>query len=542
MSAWYARLRLPFQDEGSTLALAARILRGEVFYRDLDAYVLPGAAYLLAAAMRVLGDDLAVARALAGVVFCGTLLALYAVALRVVDRNGAALFALSLLGMKFLAWPMWTSYFYGDVALCLAFASMALMLHAWREHEVRVPGVAAAGLAAGLSLLCKQNVGIYLALAGGALLIAPGWLTGRAFGPRAPWREAGFFAAGVALPVGAALAAFAASGVFAAMLESAILRPFTTYLTTSAVPYLPMLAWWDLGSVRGVGAATYLPLELWEMLMLAWPFAGGAGALWWTLAEILSRALYASAPLAVVAAVALRLRRRSGSSPLESRLLALAVLALAVFLSAFPRADVLHVLPVLPPMLLVLYALWRRATRARATQLEAVAVAVLLALCAAGAASSAGRRTQRVTLERAEVWVRPANAWNETLVDAVVREIPPGAPFFVYGQEAWLYHLSGRFPPWPFVQLYPGMAGGDGGRALRERLKRDPPRIVVRGMPGLPGLPPLPSYTREVHAFLRERYEVDEDFFRDAPGGAPPPRVVQVLRLRGNGTTPPAPP
>ena len=51
LSSFYAERNLPFQDEGATLTAAARILRGEVFYRDIDAYPFPGAAYLAAGAM-----------------------------------------------------------------------------------------------------------------------------------------------------------------------------------------------------------------------------------------------------------------------------------------------------------------------------------------------------------------------------------------------------------------------------------------------------------------------------------------------------------
>ncbi|HEM45461.1 MAG TPA: hypothetical protein ENO23_00280, partial [Alphaproteobacteria bacterium] len=51
LSYLYADRDLPFADEGATLTAAARILRGDVFYRDIDAYPFPGAAYLLAGAM-----------------------------------------------------------------------------------------------------------------------------------------------------------------------------------------------------------------------------------------------------------------------------------------------------------------------------------------------------------------------------------------------------------------------------------------------------------------------------------------------------------
>ena len=47
---WFANRGLPNPDEGAVLTAAARILRGDVFYRELDAYWMPGSAYALAGA------------------------------------------------------------------------------------------------------------------------------------------------------------------------------------------------------------------------------------------------------------------------------------------------------------------------------------------------------------------------------------------------------------------------------------------------------------------------------------------------------------
>ena len=41
LSIWYAGFRLGGNDEGALLTAAGRILRGGVFYRDIDAYPFP---------------------------------------------------------------------------------------------------------------------------------------------------------------------------------------------------------------------------------------------------------------------------------------------------------------------------------------------------------------------------------------------------------------------------------------------------------------------------------------------------------------------
>ena len=120
VSLWFANRELPTPDEGGVLTNAARILRGAVFYRDLDGYPFPGAPYLLALWMRLFGEHLSVARGLAALLYCGMLASLYFASLRVLDRPRAALFGLSLLSLKLLGWPAFTSYLYSDVSFTFA--------------------------------------------------------------------------------------------------------------------------------------------------------------------------------------------------------------------------------------------------------------------------------------------------------------------------------------------------------------------------------------------------------------------------------------
>ena len=87
LSVYFAGFQLPGADEGALLTNAMKLLRGGVFYRDVDAYPFPLAAYLAASAFSVFGEHLSVSRALAGLLFCATVLALYATALRLVDRR-----------------------------------------------------------------------------------------------------------------------------------------------------------------------------------------------------------------------------------------------------------------------------------------------------------------------------------------------------------------------------------------------------------------------------------------------------------------------
>ena len=65
------------------------------------------------------------------------------------------------------------------------------------------------------------------------------------------------------------------------------------------------------------------------------------------------------------------------------------------------------------------------------------------------------------------VLVAAGDAWHESVIDYLHESAAPDEEILVYGHEAHYYFLAGRYSSWPFVQLYPGQAGGDGGQAWR---------------------------------------------------------------------------
>jgi len=536
VSAWLLRYQAPAADAGALLTAASRLLRGGVFYRDVDAYPLPGSHYLLAGAMAVFGEKLVVARALAAAVFCGIVVALYACARTLLGPARAAVFGVALLAFKFVGWPSFGAYTYWDTAFFFACGAIALLL----RHPFRGPSPAllAAGPLVGLAVLCKQNLGLQLAAVTALVL----WLRGPLLGLRDASRgrtlaELGVFGAGVALPVAALAAWFASRGLLAELVHAAVVRPFTGYLPTSGIPYLEALRWWELGSLTGRAGILYLPDVWWNMLMARWP--SGEGALW-LLAEIVSRGIYTALPVAFAAAGVVWARARQRERLAEDRPLFVFVpLAASVVLAAFPRADSGHVLPVFPLVALLLFALWGRPNPRRALWAEAGTAPAIVILLAAIAAADQTRFTQRLDLPRAEVWVLPSVV-EESVARYVMDEVPEGRPLFVYGHEAQYYFLSGRFSPWPFPQLYAGQTGEGDGAAVVEALRRDPPALAIRGMIGWPGIPPIPSYVPALDEFVRTRFSVAEDVFERYPlpeGAEPPPWwVIAVLR-----PCPPAP-
>ena len=250
VSSAYVGYRLPPSDEGAILTQAAKILRGGVFYRDIDAYPFPAAAYLLAGAMGLFGEHVAVARWLAVGIYCGILLTLYAIAAQLLERRRAALLGISFLGFKFVAWPGLTAYCYWDLAFLFACLAIALLLRPLEGGDSRgVPRLIAAGLCTGLSLASKQSLGIYLTAAVSLLLLLPPrpFGSGRRSGRI---RELAAFGAGASAPLLLMLAYFAAQGVLSEMLASGLVRPLSSYLPTSGLSGLVPLRWWELGELQ----------------------------------------------------------------------------------------------------------------------------------------------------------------------------------------------------------------------------------------------------------------------------------------------------
>jgi hypothetical protein len=536
VSAWHADCRLPTPDEGALLTAAARIRRGAVFYRDLDAYLFPGAHYLLSIGMSLFGEHLAVARWMAAAFYCGIVACLYAAALQLMDRRWAALFGLSLLSFKFLTWPGFSAYLYSDVAFFGASAAIAALLG--HRFQGGSPRLLLAGVGIGVAFACKQNVGIYLGAASAAALLFPGIVMGLRAGPlRQRIREVAFLLLGIAMALAPLLAYFAAHGALGRMLYSGLIRPLTRYLPTSGIPFSTALAWWRLGEIHGDAASPYFVDLYWHMLQQQQLPGPDAYPIYWLAGELFSRLVYTSVPVAFAWALVARIRKRDGGNGSVAKVSLLGLLAAAVVWSAFPRADAFHVFSVYPVVVLLIFALIARGAERRGARWRLWAVgggvALLLAICAVLTANYRAHLSHRVQLERAEVWVDPSEAWIEPVMKTVSQEVPPGERIFVYGHESHFYFLSGRFYPWPYSQLYPGQEGGDGGLMLTVLLKRVPPRLVLRGVVNWPGTPELPKYAPVLFSYIFEHFGVDKDFFVEhpVPAGEPPPNwVISVMR------------
>jgi hypothetical protein len=545
LSYVYADRSMPASDEGALLTAAVKLLHGGVFYRDVDAYAFPGVPYLLAGLMSIFGEHLSVARALAGSIYCATVLGTYACAIALVDQKRAALCGLSLLSLKFFAFPIYTMFFYADVSVAAATLALALFLrHRFDGASQRLFWV---GVLTGLSIVTKQSTGILVAAVFAIVIGFPGF----AHGPRrreARLAELSTYGLGLLLILGSMSLYFAGQGVFGDMIRGGLLRPFTGYLPTSGVSFLPPLAWWNFGELQSEGPIYFS--QLYFELVLRWTqLDQAARGFYFGIGEFASRVLYGTIPIvfAICAWLWIRGFRRAPfddggddtSSLGRSRFFVAAGVALAITASAFPRADFIHVITIYPAIVLILFGLCRLAllgsgwtartdstarTQNGRLRLESACVALLLMATSFLALRYDAMLTHRIEIDRAALWVKPQHAWLEPLVSYIQEHVPGGESLFVYGHEAQWYYLSDRYTPRSFSQIYPGMTGDETGEELAKLIRETRPRLIIQGVLRWPGMPSIPAYTQQVGRTLNRLYELD-------PDAVPKPPRAQMLRV-----------
>lgn len=553
LSFIYADRGMPIQDEGSVLAAAVKILRGGLFYRDVETYTFPGVSYLLAGTMSLFGEHLSVARALAGSFFCAMVMGVYSCALALVDERRAALCGLSVLSLKFFAYPIYTMYFWTDPSIAAGLFALALFLrHSFRGASRRLVWI---GALTGLSIVTKQSTGIYLAAVFAMVLSFPGF----AHGPRRrPGRlvELAAYSFGLFLVIGSMSSYFASQGVFADMIRGGLLRPFSGYLATSGISFLPPLEWWELGQLKSEGPVYFSQLFV-ELVLNTTPPIQSVRNFYLGIGEIGSRMLYSMIPVVFTACAWLWLRafrvrasddaageiHEEASALARARFFSAAGATLAITLSAFPRADFVHVISIYPAVALILFALsrppllgvgWIHAqqmssgVQRRRMRFEAAFVAVLLLTTTVLAIRHDATLSHRLSMERADLWVRPQDAWLERLIYFIESQVPKGDPLFVYGHEAHWYYLSDRYSPRAFLQIYPGMTGDDTGEKIAKMIRDTRPPIIVQGVLRWPGMPPIPAYTRKFKDTLDRLYELDPYAIDDPPAA----QLLRVWRLR----------
>ncbi len=315
-------------DEGSTASQALRIINGDLIYRDFFTVVTPGSYYTVAWLFRFFGPDLIVLRWAALVTGLGILLLSLTVARRVMAWPFAA--AAGLLTTVW-GWFLVTPNFYSLEAALLSLAALACYVYGAPSARWMV----AAGIAAGMTAMVKQNVGAYTA----AGLFITIWAS-RAFDDRADWRGrakmSGQFIAGVSVVVVPALLWLIAAGAGSYLYESWVYYPLIKYTERFALPFP---SFYPLDGSD--------PFDLWTKIVIYLPLA-----------------VYPLA-LAAIVRLAWRFQRHDDRRAKHEghALMAICLVGLLTLLQAWPRADVPHILFGLQPTFIVFAYLLSCASR-----------------------------------------------------------------------------------------------------------------------------------------------------------------------------------
>lgn len=320
-------------DEGFVLSVAERMLMGQVPYRDFFTQLTPGAFMALAAVFSVTGPSVMAGRWVTLVLGVFITFLLYWGARRTVSRPTAALAA-----MAFPVWSIGQGWFYPNYswfALAAGIAALCCTLRAQREMftapaVARVPlnrsalvWLAAGGLLCGVSGFCKQNIGLYslLALVAATLAAGPGGWRGRAVATVV------LGATSAIVPLGL-LIWLAAEGALTGFLRDAVWIPLRVFPRDMAAPYPAFWPPWPLPTDKpGHGEWAFRLVCLLPPL----PYALSLLTLAWTGL----------------------IRRRPGLPVRRAACVAWLAFGLAIWVTAFPRADFDHVQVALGPAFVV---------------------------------------------------------------------------------------------------------------------------------------------------------------------------------------------
>ena len=467
-SAALALLHSDYRFDGTwVLQVIARMHDGDVLYRDVFAGVPPLTFAIGFGATAIFGTELAVLK----VLIAATIALSWVAGARILRRfTGSSKFDVPLAIAVIACGQPEIASFYQPLANVFLLLSIdaATAGNPIRDSFSLSRRAWLVGLWCGLAFLTKHTIGAYALTASAAVLIAT------AERPRNWSRDARMiFATGImcAVTVTMGMLPVVVSGGWRSFVDYAFLGK-GTYLAIGGVPYFD---------------------ELGALARSLTSFSRG-----WSVHVAKSLALLVP-PVAVMAAVVVaRYRRAVPETAVVAGALVVAELA-----GLYPRADLAHVIPIVPGLLVAIVLAWhvlvsqsvaRVWLRTAATLIIAADIGIRFA--AAGAAladpdriTSTVPHLGRLVIPRAQVDVAAAAA--RRLQDAA-----GGAPLFLLVPDAGFYYLiSGIRNPTPFDYPLKPAFGSTGMADTIERLAHgDLSRVCMKPLAGLMAPDALQTY------------------------------------------------
>lgn len=490
-----ARLDPNVLEEGIIVHAAERMLHGEHLYRDIIVHTSPLPYELLAAAFRLFGPHLEVARALLVAFHSAAAAAVFAMARRAGGGALAHVAAALIAVAPVFLFPQLSNYYYTTIAF---YGTLVAVYAAVRAVDSSVWAVAAgAGIA--VIALCKQTTGVAFAVPLFAVIVSAA-----AAGSRTR-RGIDLVTGGMGVAV-VTLSIYALRGDLAALVFGIVELPLSMGSTYRA----PVLNLWPPGELSAAvreNWAMYFP----SLYYLRFGLFAEVGRP----ITILTQLLYA---LPFVALGFCLVRALRGGLTLAAKL-HMAVL-IAMTLNLFPRSSWGHLVVALPPALIQLALLIPRSDRptpsGRLLPAAAAASAAAITVAAVATAAWIDSRSGPPTFGE-RVALRPVSeAYKQPAMPRVIQYLRartrPGDAIFVARQEPLLYFATSTRNPTPFGGVLPGL------RELQE------PRILealedVRYVVMSDIDQPLYTYYSDelpgVQAHLERHFRIPRDFSID---------------------------
>jgi hypothetical protein len=477
------RRSIVLADEGYILSQSFDLLGGKVLYRDMDAFVTPGIWVVVALTFELLGPSVIASRVPAFLALLATYAAGYRIASRLAGPRYAALALALLATCTVWAFPAWTFAFYSPFSITFALLGLERLL-AWRETGAARDALLC-GLCLGLSVVFKQNYGVFALVGAAAGMLAIRAEQGLAGRDRArAWLRdvlrlgAGAAAAGLPFVVWLAI-----EGALPAAWQSLVVHPFE-FAGRHDIAYLPLSAIAKPDLLKTAEEMlTYAAQPIYRVPPASvWLYQNG-------IVERMHVLFYWVPPVVLALGAALSYRPDPGRAA-DGGTFAVVAVAGMVFLGVFPRADFNHLVNVYQPVVLAGVVVahhvlsrrprpWSIATRVGVGTALAV-LGLYAAVAAYWYAALLDHLDSRVYSERARVLDRPEQARRiDYQIGTIEAETEPGEALLTLPDLSMLNFLADRPMPSTYYNMYEHHIAHDGGAAVIRGAEESGVRLAI---------------------------------------------------------------